>query len=210
MADLLAMIDERIGRLEGRNEKPHLRSLKMRSDRRDQRSALQFHVLVNNTITDTIMETIAKIFRIPGDGRPICTFQLAGIPSEVVNSVASVLCRMAFEIALWSNGGVHMLVVCEEAHRYVPADVSLGFVPDPPGDRPHRQGRPQIRRLARHHHPAPRRTRPDHPVAVLDRFCHAALQRPRPGNHPLGNPQFVDFDDQLHLLDRQWRSDRLR
>ena len=57
------------------------------------------------------------------------TFQLAGIPSEVVNSVASVLCRMAFEIGLWSNGGIHMLVVCEEAHRYVPADPVLGFVP---------------------------------------------------------------------------------
>ncbi len=83
----------------------------------------------SNTITDTIQDTIAKIFRIPGDGKPIATFELAGIPSEVVNSVASVLCRMAFEIGLWSNGGIHMLVVCEEAHRYVPADPSLGFLP---------------------------------------------------------------------------------
>jgi hypothetical protein len=128
MADLLAMIDERIGRLEGRNDKPHLRSLKVKviGAINDPRYNFMFS---SNTITDTILETIAKIFRIPGDGRPITTFQLAGIPSEVVNSVASVLCRMAFEIALWSNGGVHMLVVCEEAHRYVPADVSLGFVP---------------------------------------------------------------------------------
>jgi hypothetical protein len=83
----------------------------------------------NNTISDTIMETIAQIFRIPGDDRPICTFQLAGIPSEVVNSVASVLCRMAFELALWSEGAIHMLVVCEEAHRYIPADPNLGFIP---------------------------------------------------------------------------------
>jgi len=30
MADLLALIDERIGKLEGRQEKPHLRSLKIR------------------------------------------------------------------------------------------------------------------------------------------------------------------------------------
>ncbi|MDW5313205.1 ATP-binding protein [Rhizobium sp. PL01] len=128
MADLLAMIDERIGRLEGRNDKPHLRSLKVKviGAINDPRYNFMFS---SNTITDTILETIAKIFRIPGEGRPITTFQLAGIPSEVVNSVASVLCRMAFEIALWSNGGVHMLVVCEEAHRYVPADVSLGFVP---------------------------------------------------------------------------------
>jgi DNA helicase HerA-like ATPase len=128
MADLLALIDERIGRLEGRGEKPYLRSLKMRviSAINDPRYHFMFS---NNTINDTIMETIAHIFRIPGDDRPISTFQLAGIPSEVVNSVASILCRMAFELALWSNGAIHMLVVCEEAHRYVPADREIGFVP---------------------------------------------------------------------------------
>lgn len=128
MADLLALIDERIGRLEGRGEKPFLRSLKMRimSAINDPRYHFMFS---NNTINDTIMETIAHIFRIPGGDRPISTFQLAGIPSEVVNSVASILCRMAFELALWSNGAIHMLVVCEEAHRYVPADRDLGFLP---------------------------------------------------------------------------------
>lgn len=128
IADLLALIDERIGRLEGRGEKPFLRALKMRimSAVNDPRYHFMFS---NNTISDTIMETIAHIFRIPGDDRPISTFQLAGIPSEVVNSVASVLCRMAFELALWSNGAIHMLVVCEEAHRYVPADPTLGFFP---------------------------------------------------------------------------------
>ncbi|MCJ8238837.1 ATP-binding protein [Peteryoungia algae] len=128
IADLMALIDERIGRLEGRGEKPFLRSLKMRimSAVNDPRYHFMFS---NNTISDTIMETIAHIFRIPGDDRPVSTFQLAGIPSEVVNSVASVLCRMAFELALWSNGAIHMLVVCEEAHRYVPADPNLGFFP---------------------------------------------------------------------------------
>lgn len=128
VADLLALIDDRIGRLEGRSDKPHLRALKVKivSAINDPRYHFMFS---SNTISDTIQDTIAKVFRIPGDGRPIATFQLAGIPSEVVNSVASVLCRMAFEIGLWSNGGIHMLVVCEEAHRYVPADPTLGFLP---------------------------------------------------------------------------------
>ena len=128
IADLLALIDERIGRLEGRAEKPHLRALKGRvmSAINDPRYHFMFS---SNTITDTILDTIARIFRIPGEGKPVTTFQLAGIPSEVLNSVASVLCRMAFEIGLWSHGGVHMLVVCEEAHRYVPADQKLGFAP---------------------------------------------------------------------------------
>lgn len=128
VADLLALIDERIGKLEGRSEKPHLRSLKVRiqSAINDPRYEFMFS---SNTIHDTIMQTISHIFRIPGDGKPVTTFQLAGIPSEVVNSVASILCRMAFEIALWSGGTVRILVVCEEAHRYVPADQSLGFFP---------------------------------------------------------------------------------
>jgi DNA helicase HerA-like ATPase len=128
IADLMALIDERIGKLEGRNEKPYLRALKLRlaAAINDPRYKFMFS---SNTISDTIGETIATIFRIPGGDRPISTFQLAGIPSEVVNSVASVLCRMAFEIALWSKGAVRILVVCEEAHRYVPSDPTLGFFP---------------------------------------------------------------------------------
>lgn len=128
VADLLALIDERIGLLEGREEKPHLRTLKVRisSVINDPRFRFMFS---NSTITDTIAEVIADIFRIPGNGQPITSFQLSGIPSEVVNSVASVLCRMAFEIALWSNGKMRILVLCEEAHRYVPADRDLGFFP---------------------------------------------------------------------------------
>lgn len=128
ISDLLALIDDRIGKLEGRAEKPHLRSLKLRvvAAINDPRYRFMFS---SNTINDTIMETIQTIFRIPGDGKPITVFQLSGIPSEVVNSVASVLTRMAFEIGLWANGAIHMLVVCEEAHRYVPADPNLGFFP---------------------------------------------------------------------------------
>lgn len=128
IADLMALIDERIGKLDGRNEKPYLRALKLRlaAAISDPRYRFMFS---SNTITDTIHETIATIFRIPGNGLPISTFQLAGIPSEVVNSVASVICRMAFDIALWAKGAVRLLVVCEEAHRYVPADPSLGFLP---------------------------------------------------------------------------------
>lgn len=128
VADLLALIDERIGKLEGRAEKPHLRSLKIRIQAAINDPRYEF-MFSSNTIHDTILTTISHIFRIPGDGKPVTTFQLAGIPSEVVNSVASILCRMAFEIALWSAGGVRILVVCEEAHRYVPADPQLGFFP---------------------------------------------------------------------------------
>jgi hypothetical protein len=55
--------------------------------------------------------------------------QLAGFPAEVVDSVVSVLCRMAFDFGLWSEGVAPLLFVCEEAHRYAPADKKIGFGP---------------------------------------------------------------------------------
>jgi DNA helicase HerA-like ATPase len=47
----------------------------------------------------------------------------------VVNSVCSVLARLAFDLALWSEGKLQLLLLCEEAHRYMPADPRLGFAP---------------------------------------------------------------------------------
>ena len=41
----------------------------------------------------------------------------------------SVLCRMTFDFSLWSRGTHPILLVCEEAHRYAPADPGLGFEP---------------------------------------------------------------------------------
>src|SRR5262249_7315869 len=55
--------------------------------------------------------------------------QLAGFPSEVVDAVVSVLCRMAFDFGLWSDGAFPLLFVCEESHRYASADRAVGFGP---------------------------------------------------------------------------------
>lgn len=128
IADLLARLDDRIGRLDGKSDKPHLMSLKIRIQSAISNPRYGF-MFSSSTISDTIMQTIGTIFRIPADGKPLTTLQLAGIPSEVVDSVASVLCRMAFEIALWSEGAVKILVVCEEAHRYISSDPTVGFLP---------------------------------------------------------------------------------
>ena len=60
---------------------------------------------------------------------PVTCFEMAGMPSDVVNSVCSVLARLAFDLALWSEGRLKLLLLCEEAHRYMPADARLGFAP---------------------------------------------------------------------------------
>jgi DNA helicase HerA-like ATPase len=36
---------------------------------------------------------------------------------------------MAFDLGLWSEGAIPLLLVCEEAHRYAAADRSVGFGP---------------------------------------------------------------------------------
>src|SRR5947209_2824967 len=78
---------------------------------------------------DTMAEVISHLFRLPANGKPMTVMQLAGFPAEVIDSVVSVLCRMAFDFGLWSDGVSPMLFVCEEAHRYAAADRNVGFGP---------------------------------------------------------------------------------
>ncbi|TIW79325.1 MAG: DUF87 domain-containing protein, partial [Mesorhizobium sp.] len=119
IADLLKQIDERMGMLESKNDRPTLKSLKTRieSAAADPRYRFMFN---SRLIEDTIHETIGNIFRVPHHGRPVTCFEMAGMPSEVVNSVCSVLARLAFDLALWSEGKLQLLFSCEEAHRYMP------------------------------------------------------------------------------------------
>ena len=128
MADLLKQIDERMGQLETKNDRPAYRSLKGRIEAAiaDPRYRFMFN---SRLIEDTIHETLGKIFRVPHQGRPVTCFEMAGMPSEVVNSVCSVLARLAFDMALLSDGKFRLLLLCEEAHRYMPSDPRLGFAP---------------------------------------------------------------------------------
>ncbi|MEP9396215.1 ATP-binding protein [Mesorhizobium sp. KR2-14] len=128
MADLIKQIDERMGMLESKNDRPIYRALKTRIESAvaDPRYRFMFN---SRLIEDTIHQTIGNIFRIPHGGRPITCFEMAGLPSEVVNAVCSVLARLAFDLALWSEGKLRLLILCEEAHRYMPADTRLGFAP---------------------------------------------------------------------------------
>ena len=127
MADLLAEIDEEMGLLESRYDKSVLKSLKARINAHtsDARYAFMFR---HRTIEDIAPQVIGNFFGLPGTGSLSSIIQMAGMPAEVVNSVASVLCRLSFELAIAAKGNLKILVVCEEAHRYVPAGKG-GFEP---------------------------------------------------------------------------------
>lgn len=128
MTDILRLIDDRMGQLETKNERPYYRSLRIRIDAamNDPRYRFMFN---SRLFEDTLHHTIGKIFRVPHEGRPITCLEMGGMPAEVVNSVVSVLARIAFDLAMWSSGKLKLLVLCEEAHRYMPSDARLGFAP---------------------------------------------------------------------------------
>src|SRR3954449_5528477 len=129
LVDLISLIDERMGKLENRSSRIIYHKLISRVEtvRNDPRYAFMFDNA--NVGGDTMAEVISHLFRLPANGRPMTIMQLAGFPAEVVDSVVSVLCRMAFDFGLWSDGVAPLLFVCEEAHRYAPADSVMGFAP---------------------------------------------------------------------------------
>nr|WP_249802402.1 MULTISPECIES: DUF87 domain-containing protein [unclassified Bradyrhizobium] len=129
LVDLMSLIDERMGKLENRSSRIIFHKLISRIEavRNDPRYAFMFDNA--NVGGDTMAEVISHLFRLPANGKPMTVMQLAGFPAEVIDSVVSVLCRMAFDFGLWSDGVSPMLFVCEEAHRYASADRNVGFGP---------------------------------------------------------------------------------
>jgi len=127
--DLVALLDERMGKLENRASRVvyHRLISRIQMFRKHPRYAFMFENA--NIGGDTMAETIKQLFRLPPEGKPMSIMQLAGFPTEVIDAVVSVLCRMAFDFGLWSDGFAPLLFVCEEAHRYAPADKKIGFGP---------------------------------------------------------------------------------
>jgi hypothetical protein len=118
-----------MGKLENRTSRTvyHKLITRIETFRNHPRYAFMFE---NATVGgDTMAEILSALFRLPIEGKPMTIMQLAGFPAEVIDSVVSVLCRMAFDFGLWSDGVAPLLFVCEEAHRYAPADKTIGFGP---------------------------------------------------------------------------------
>lgn len=129
ITDLIEAIDDRLGQLDGKREKPTLKSLKDRLQSIIKDARFRFMFDPASCGGDRIGDVISTLFRVPLAGKPIAVVEMSGLPSEVVSSVVSVICRLAFDLALSSEGGVETLVVCEEAHRYIPANREDGFWP---------------------------------------------------------------------------------
>lgn len=124
--DLLKLIDHQMGKLENANNLQPFMRLKRRINMILNDPRYQF-IFRNQASANPIESIIGRIFRIPVNNKPISILDFSSIPSEAMNIVVSVVSRLAFDLAVWSDRRIPILLVCEEAHRYVPADPSLGF-----------------------------------------------------------------------------------
>jgi DNA helicase HerA-like ATPase len=127
-SDLTGVLEEYIGKLDLRGELAPYKRLKAKLEAisRDPRYSFMFGSL---TVQDNMAAVLSRIFRVPVNGKPIAILELGGLPSEIINVVVSVLARLAFDFGVWSAGRIPITFVCEEAHRYVPNDKTLGFEP---------------------------------------------------------------------------------
>jgi DNA helicase HerA-like ATPase len=128
LSDVTRIIDDLMGKYERPLElAPYMRIKdRFNSLQADRRYAFMFPGLM---VRDEMTRLLSRIFRVPVAGKPVTIFDTSGVPTEILNVVVSMLCRLTFDFALWNDRTVPILLVCEEAHRYAPSNEKLGFEP---------------------------------------------------------------------------------
>ncbi len=125
LSDLSSGIQNEMGRLDKATSTAPFMRLKSKIDeiKADPRFQFMFSGML---VGDTMAEFIAKVFRLPSNGKPISIIDVSGVPSDITSTVVAVLSRLVFDYAIWSRDDVTrpILLVCEDAHRYVPNEKS--------------------------------------------------------------------------------------
>lgn len=121
LSDLTNIIQLEMGKMDRAGDTaPYLRiKTKIDEIKADPRYSFMFSGML---VADTMQDFISRVFRLPGDGKPISIIDVSGVPSEITSVVVAVLSRMVFDFAIWSRNETQrpILLVCEEAHRYIP------------------------------------------------------------------------------------------
>ena len=121
LSDLNNILQDEMGKLDkATSSAPYMR-IKGKLDelKADPRYQFMFSGML---VGDTMTAFISKIFRMPGNGKPISIIDVSGVPSDITSTVVAVLSRLVFDFAIWGREEKTrpILLVCEEAHRYVP------------------------------------------------------------------------------------------
>lgn len=128
LADLLQEIEAGMGKLEKPETLlPFLRlKNKIEELKNDRRYGFMFSGLL---VSDNLADTVTRLLRFPAQEKPVSTLDLSGVPADIVDVVVSVLCRLVFDFAVWSRKETPqpLLLICEEAHRYVSGEQNARF-----------------------------------------------------------------------------------
>ena len=123
LSDLARVLTDAMGKLDkSGTSAPYMRiRTKVDGLRADPRYQFLFSGLL---VGDTMAEFIARLFRLPAAGKPISIIDVSGVPSDITRTVVAVLARLVFDFAVWGRDETTrpILLVCEEAHRYVPGE----------------------------------------------------------------------------------------
>ncbi len=126
LSDVLTRLGNAMGKLDNTANLPPYRRIKQRllTLQYDPHFAFMFGGV---QVRDRMSAILARLFRLPAEGKPICILDLSSIPSEALPVVVAVVCRLAHGFALWSNRACPILLVCEEAHRFAAQTPEPGF-----------------------------------------------------------------------------------
>lgn len=129
LGDVISHIESNMPSTAAKKEPYNKVKNKIESLRQDKR--FSFLVQPDTEVRDQLVELAGQYFSIPVSQKPLAIIDLSGVPSDVVDVVVSVLCRMIFDFAVWSPRPVQvpLLLVCEEAHRYAPSGSEAAFQP---------------------------------------------------------------------------------
>jgi hypothetical protein len=127
LSDLTNIIGLEMGKMDRAGDTaPYMRVKgKIEEIKADPRYGFMFSGML---VADTMANFLQRVFRLPGDGKPISIIDVSGVPSDITSTVVAVLARMTFDFAIWSRNEPQrpILLVCEEAHRYIPSDRDPG------------------------------------------------------------------------------------
>lgn len=102
---------------------------------------LQF--LMRDEAADTLAKAILQLTGAAEDGATVKVIDISGAPNEVAGTLTAMICRLLFNYKVWQTRAERerdpVLIVCEEAHRYVPDR----------GDAQYKEAQDAVRRIAK-------------------------------------------------------------
>ena len=119
-SDLLEALNQEMGRLEKASLIAHYSRLKVAIEEsiRDPRYSFIF----DRSLAAASMEDfLARILRLPAEGRPLSIIDLSGMPSGIIQTIVGLIARITLDFAIWARDESMqpILLICEEAQRYL-------------------------------------------------------------------------------------------